>query len=504
MLVLDPDNADALHWLGVLTFQAHRADQAIPLLEKAAGLRPGDASFMHNVAQAYMACGRINDAVDAFERAIELDTCRGEAHFGLGLALLARKADGDAAEAVAALRRAHEAGLDSAELHYHFGQALLAIGQPEEAVPAFRAALKKNPADPAGYYQLAMAFRLLKEPREVRKCLLRATEIEPFFAPAWYALGMLDLESGRASIAKGLFRRAIQANPDYAPAYRGLGRALQLTGNQQDAMAAFAKALRLSQRRPAPPEPPASLADSLDELEQRMTDPRMTELQYALATQYGIAAPAYIPPNIVANLFNRYAEVFDRHLQGKLQYHLPEVIAERIAAQKLDRPLDILDMGCGTGLCGPLLRPIAATLTGIDLSPAMIDKARERGVYDRLEVMDLVQAMRNHPDSYDLLVAADVLIYIGDLAPAFEAAAHAVRPGGLFIFSSEAGPVGTRYELAPATRRFTHSREYLHHLARIHGFVEMSFEDIIPRIEHEQPVAGYLVVLRWPGEQSRA
>src|SRR5256885_7102352 len=104
--------------------------------------------------------------------------------------------------------------------------------------------------------------------------------------------------------------------------------------------------------------------------------------------------PPLVPPAAVAGLFDKYAENFDQHLQGKLEYRAPELLVDAIAATKPQKPLDILDLGCGTGLCGPLLRPMASTLCGVDLSPAMIEKCKARGVYDRLELCELVQALR--------------------------------------------------------------------------------------------------------------
>jgi predicted TPR repeat methyltransferase len=179
---------------------------------------------------------------------------------------------------------------------------------------------------------------------------------------------------------------------------------------------------------------------------------------------------------------------------------VPELIASAVAAARPTAPLDVLDLGCGTGLCGPVLRPMARTLAGVDLSAAMVEKARARGVYDRLDVGDLVAFMRASGRCYDLLVAADVFIYLGDLSPAFEAAAGCLRPGGggMLAFSAEAG-TGERYAMGPKTRRFTHAEPYLRRLAAMYGFEEQSFEPITVRIEAGRPVAGYLVVLRWPG-----
>ncbi len=176
------------------------------------------------------------------------------------------------------------------------------------------------------------------------------------------------------------------------------------------------------------------------------------------------------------------------------------MIAFAVAATRPQKRLDILDLGCGTGLCGPLLRPIAGTLCGVDLSPAMIEKAKARGVYDRLEVCDLVQALRKMPRSFDLLVAADVLIYFGDMMPTFEAAAEALRPGGLFAFTVESGNVD-RYELEQKTRRYVHSKSYLQRLASMFGFKEESFEEIVIRMNAGVPVAGYLVLLRLPSDE---
>jgi predicted TPR repeat methyltransferase len=159
--------------------------------------------------------------------------------------------------------------------------------------------------------------------------------------------------------------------------------------------------------------------------------------------------------------------------------------------------LDTLELGCGTGLCGPLLRPMAATLTGVDISPAMIEKARARDVYDRLEAGELLEFLRQTGRSFDLVVAADVLIYWGDLAQIFEAVAASLRPEGLFAFSVESGP-GDRFQFNKKTHRFTHSQPYLKSMAAMFGFKEKSVEQIVIRTEAAQPVHGSLVVLQSP------
>jgi predicted TPR repeat methyltransferase len=306
------------------------------------------------------------------------------------------------------------------------------------------------------------------------------------------------LESaGRKAEAFAAFSEALRARKR-APAAQPLrGAAAAPTSSKYDADALINSIL--STPAPSPRAPLDPLAEGVASLEEKLNDPRRVNFHHALAANADVFAPAHIPSEPLKNLFDRYAETFDQHLRGTLQYTVPEFIAEAVGAARGedDRPLDILDLGCGTGLCGTLLRPIARSMAGVDLSPAMIEKAKARGVYDRLGVGDLVATMNDNPAAFDLLTAADVFLYLGDLGPAFEAAKVALRPGGLLAFTVEAGG-GERYHLHQKTMRYTHSEPYLKRLIAIHGLVEESFAEQTIRVEAEQPVRGYVVVVRIP------
>jgi len=155
-----------------------------------------------------------------------------------------------------------------------------------------------------------------------------------------------------------------------------------------------------------------------------------------------------------------------------------------------------MDLGCGTGLCGQLFRPTAATLSGVDLSSAMVAKARARGIYDHLEVADLTTTLRSNENRYEVIVAADVFVYLGDLSETFEAAAAALKPGGLFGFTVEAMEAGT-YVLHPS-RRYAHSAEYLRDVAGRAGFEVLSMNRAALRTEKDKDVQGLVAVLRKP------
>jgi predicted TPR repeat methyltransferase len=154
-------------------------------------------------------------------------------------------------------------------------------------------------------------------------------------------------------------------------------------------------------------------------------------------------------------------------------------------------PIDVLDLGCGTGLCGPLLRPVARRLTGVDLSPGMLDKARERGLYTELECVELTEYLSRRHAEFDLIVAADVFVYVGDLAPVFSAVRRTLRDGGRFAFSVEAAEV-REFELS-STRRYRHSRAYVERLAAESGFVIDEIETCVLRRNNGTDVSGLLV-----------
>ena len=156
--------------------------------------------------------------------------------------------------------------------------------------------------------------------------------------------------------------------------------------------------------------------------------------------------------------------------------------------------LRILDLGCGTGLCGPQFRDMASALIGVDLSPRMIEKARERGIYDDLIVGDITESLRGEKGAFDLILASDVFVYVGNLDQVFAGCRDTLRGEGIFAFSTEHAE-GDSYILRPSAR-FAHSAAYIKRMAAAHGFsVEIS-DEVILRTEHKMPVTGEIFALR--------
>ena len=162
----------------------------------------------------------------------------------------------------------------------------------------------------------------------------------------------------------------------------------------------------------------------------------------------------------------------------------------------------VIDLGCGTGLCGPLFRDLTAWLAGVDLSPAMIAKAKARGVYDDLQVADLVSALEPEKDSLDLALAADVFVYLGDLSGVFAACAAALRPDGYFAFTAEITEDGPFF--LQTSLRYAHTQGYCETLTAAHGFSIAHYERYVARHERGVPHEQHLFVLRREGKPRRA
>lgn len=212
------------------------------------------------------------------------------------------------------------------------------------------------------------------------------------------------------------------------------------------------------------------------------------------------ATPEKAPDAYVMTLFDQHAEVFDSVLVDQLGYGVPAMLGALMPELLPEGAMRLLDLGCGTGLVGDALYEHVDHATGVDLSERMIELADEREVYDELFVSEAVHfLMANETPAFDLIVAADVLPYMGRLEKLFEGFARNAPGGGLIAFSSETAAErdfdGADYRVG-AHQRFAHRLEYLDRLMGAHGFVRLIAEEIAVRHERGEPVPGHLVVAR--------
>lgn len=340
---------------------------------------------------------------------------------------------------------------------------------------------------------------------EATRDIRRATEIDTGYHPAWNSLGISLQRTGEFAQAYDCFARACKLAPRTPRYLYNLGLNLKHQQRLAEAREAFAAAL----------EPDATYRDALaqmahcfrleghDEsaahwyrkyLELEPEDKAGARLFLAAHTGSGtLPAPS---PAYIKQLFDGYAETFDDHLQQKLEYRLPEFL-ERVLRDWITargRPIDVLDLGCGTGLVGARFTAHARTLVGVDLSGRMLERARERKIYAELVEADIGDYLRDGSERFDLVVAAEVFNYVGELGPVLAAVKPRLDAEGLLVFSVEAG-------LDPGLRlaqnlRFTHGEAYLREELERAGLAVVNMMREVLRRQNGQPVEGFIVLAR--------
>ncbi len=354
--------------------------------------------------------------------------------------------------------------------HRGLGNVLRRSGRPSAAVPCLRRAVRLRPRDAKAWFGLGLALRRLEHRNQARGCFHRTLAIDPAHAEAAFCLGQAYARLDRLMEAGHYFRLAAAADFYMIEAHNNLGCVLDRQNRLPEARVCLRRVLAL--------------------------DPGHAVARHHLAA-LGDANPPSPPPAYVRHLFDGYAPHFDQHLTEVLHYRGPAALQRRLqscpgAPVHFER---VLDLGCGTGLSGMAFRHLAGHLIGIDLSANMLQEAGKKQIYDELHTAALTEFLARSHQCFDLFVAADVFVYIGDLAPVFKAVRHCCRPGAWFVFSSERGAT-SGYALQ-RSGRYTHSPDYIARLAARNGAKIKAYAPTAIRCHNGSEVPGQAHVLRF-------
>ncbi len=347
--------------------------------------------------------------------------------------------------------------------------------------------------------------------------LARALVDNPEDVSVSLAMGDFLVGQERNRDAAAVYRDVLDRHPDHVGALCKLGRVLHTYPAFQDeaiellrrAIAIDAGATEAYRPLAANLDTQGRRAEAIDVLRQWCTAAPLDPMAaHFLAAHTDDSPPDRAADAFVRATFDPTAGKFDRLLRDVLKYRAPEVLyalVEPLLPSTAKGTLNILDMGCGTGLCAPLLRPLASRLTGVDLSSAMLDKARAAGGYDALEEAELT-AYLDHSNqsgaSFDLLFASDTLIYFGKLDKLLAQAFSALTPGGWVAFTVErmAEEVDRppRDWMLDLTGRYKHGERYVKHVLAQAGFVSPLVAEAQVRVEANAPVIALVVAAMKP------
>ena len=330
----------------------------------------------------------------------------------------------------------------------------------------------------------------------------RAIAIDPGHANAHNNLGVLLRATGRPVEAEAAYRAAIGLNPEHIDAYTNLGILLNGLQRTEEAAACYCRVITL---RPKYREARKLLAlahctlgefgKAAEIFEQWLAEePDDPIARHMLAACTGRNVPARAANGFVQATFDSFAASFEAKL-ATLSYRAPALVAAMLEDAGLapSQRLDVLDAGCGTGLCGALVAPFARRLIGVDLSDGMLAHARDKAVYHALIRAELTDYAGGNNDAFDLIVSADTLVYFGELKGIVAAFVRALRPRGLLVFTLEhaVGNGDVDYRLQPHGR-YSHGRGYIERLLTSAGLRPKIVEAEL-RMEAGAPVPGLVI-----------
>lgn len=501
----DPNFAHAYYLMGALFKSTGNFDNAVKFSDLAIKLNPRDAAFHLQRGHSLILLGRREEAKASLLAAVELDPRNPMAHLLLGNILtkeqqfdeairhlnacialndmpeahehmgLCLQLKGDADGAEQSFKKVLAMRPDSASACANLARVLLDKGNKEEAEKYFAEAVRHNPADAESLLVLAKFAEMQGNAQAAMDLAQRAIQAKPSFAKGKLYLAAQYVTHAAYPQAEAMYRQVLEQEPENMHALQGHAKILMQLGRREEAVRQIEKVLA---RHPD------------DEV-----------MRYFHAAAKGETLDT-APQSYVASLFDEYADRFDHHLQNQLGYNTPSKIAaglKQVMEQNglAGKKLSLLDLGCGTGLGAEVLQDITSTRVGVDLSAKMIEKANQKHLYDETYVADIVEFMQQTDDTFDLVAIVDVLVYIGNLEPVFQAVRGCLNPGGLCALSVEGGDDAPPYALRPSTR-YAHARSYLEMLAVASGFTVEYMEATPIREENGQPLIGYIAVLRKP------
>ena len=428
---LCPEHVDACFYLALLYRAMGDPDEASHWFGCAEALLPGEAAIVYELGITRYSQGQHRMAIEHFQKALSLDNTHWQAAYNLGTAHLAQ---GNTGEAIKAYHQAAQLNPQDADIHFNLGLACKRAGRFEEAMQSYICAMEIAPDDAEVHYNLALVYKELGSRDDAVTSLEIAVALRPGYGAAYGNLGVLYLEQDRVDEAKACYRQLIELDHNAVSARHILS---------------------------------------------------------ALTGETTMVAPS----SYIAELFDSFSGHFEERLLVDLEYRTPWELKGLLLADH-DGPTRfarLLDLGCGTGLVGQVFQEISGFRVGVDLSPKMVEAAAAKGVYDELAVAEIVTFLEQHQEPFDLIVAADVLIYVGELDRIFAILAKRLTGNGRILFSTEQ-MAGQGYRLCQSGR-YAHSFSYIGAVASRHGFRVLNSQSANIRKEKGKWITGELFLL---------
>ena len=358
---------------------------------------------------------------------------------------------------------------EAAPAHYNLGIIHFEQNNFQEAISSYQQALLFNPEDIDSLFNLALSYKEIASFQEARQAYEKILTINPAEVETLYNLGVLSKDQGHDLEAIDFFEKAIAIAPDHAKAHNNLGYLYHKHDQPEQAITTYKKLIELDHNKVA--------------------------ARHMLAALTGKTTTA-APVQYIKDVFDQFSGHYEQGMVNELEYNTPNLLRELLKSNQPSCHFKHgLDMGCGTSLSGLALRQETDILTGLDLSPGILAVAAEKNIYQALHEQDILTFLKNTKSKYDLFIAADVFVYIGDLNEIFASIDKASLRPATFLFSTEITATGFTLK---QTGRYGHSEQYIMEMAEKHNFIIKEMQPTNIRKEKGEWITGTLYLLQIP------
>ncbi len=463
-----PTSPEAWQYYGLVCAKQNSMSEALKAFTQQLKYDPDNASCHINLSNVQLALGKFDQAQQHLHHALRLKPLHAETYNNLGRIFYKQQ---QFEPAITQFEKALRLDPNCWEAHYNLANTYAQQNQMHQAIPHYEESIRFCPSNQNAYLNLGLACVETEEYLKAEKYLRESFTFDPNNSETARQLGHVFLALGKSENALKAFNQAIKLDPNLTDAHHNLA-ILHLRDQSYDsALAHFQKAVTL--------------------------DPNNATAKHMIAALEGNCDNIETPLDHITTLFDQYADYYNQHLKGKLNYNVPGLMRVAVgqclsASPKAGR---VLDLGCGTGLCGVVFRDLALELVGVDISSKMLAQAKTLDTYEQLVEMDiknyLAQPMLL---PFNIMIAGDVLVYHGDLTQLFEHISEKLLPDGLFTFSIE------HSEQTPFTLqksgRFAHAKSYIETLALQNELTILIQNEIALRESLGVATQGVLYVLK--------
>ncbi|WP_339050596.1 tetratricopeptide repeat protein [Rickettsiella endosymbiont of Xylota segnis] len=535
ILNIQPDHVETMHALGMLASELEQWETAIAWIQRALSIQPDSTRFHFHLANLFKNINQFEFALTHYQTALRLNPHYAEVHNNLA-SLFYKQNQLNAARQHYIL--AIDIKTDYLEAHFNLGLVFLAQQEKNAAITQFKNVINLHPNSIQGHWQLANIYWQNQDLEKVHYHYQKIFDLDPNSVELLNNFGALMLKKEQINVAIDYFKRALIIDPKHKTARNNLAaillqnnqlreaiwhyslylnldplniealfnraHSLMLIGNLHEAKYDLKKILTIDDTQI---DTHCNLAAIYLKLNNPVT--ALTHYQTILnlnnkhsIANYMISAltrqslPETAPLDYIKNLFDNYAYQFDAHLQNVLLYKTPELLRKQLNPFLEKKKYNLLDLGCGTGLSGRCFVDISKKITGIDISPNMLNKAKEKACYDVLIENDILNSLAESKENFDLILCIDTLVYFGKLSEFFTKTLHCLTANGLLAISIELSEQAFSSYTLQANGRYQHAEIYVRELAKKNQLTLLNYKNIVGRQQENKAIQTGLFIFQ--------